>query len=100
MPRSGSQRGVPEKELQIDLDSIVTRAQCERIVISRRGKPCAVLVGIEDDDAGDLGMASSEDFWRMIRERRTGGKACVILEIRVVDCAGITPLTLSSQGWD
>jgi prevent-host-death family protein len=50
---------VPEKELQQNLDSILTRAQSERIVISRRGKPCAVLVGIKDYDAEDLGLATA-----------------------------------------
>ncbi len=44
-------RNVAEKELQINLNAILTRAQSERIVISRGGKPCAVLVGIEDYDA-------------------------------------------------
>jgi hypothetical protein len=39
---------VPEKELQHNLDSILTRAQRERIAISRPVKPCAVLVGIEN----------------------------------------------------
>ena len=53
---------VPDEELQHNLDSILTRAQSERIVISRRGKACAVLVGIEDYDAEDLELASSEDF--------------------------------------
>ena len=74
-------RSVPEKELQANLDSILTRAQSERIVISRRGKPCAVLVGIEDYDAEDLELASSEDFWRMIRQRRAGGKSLPIAEV-------------------
>jgi prevent-host-death family protein len=72
---------VPEKELQQNLDSILTRAQSERIVIFRRGKPCAVLVGIEDYDAEDLGLASSEDFWRMIRQRRGGGKSLPLAEV-------------------
>jgi prevent-host-death family protein len=66
---------VPDNELKQNMDSILTRAQSERIVISRHGKPCAVLVGIEDYDAEALGLASSEDFWRMIRLRRTSGKS-------------------------
>jgi prevent-host-death family protein len=66
---------VPEKELQQNLESILDRAQSERIVISRRGKPCAVLLGIEDYDAEDLLLAESEEFWRMIRDRRTSGKS-------------------------
>ena len=72
---------VREKELQENLDSILTRAQSERIVISRHGKPCAVLVGIEDYDAEDLGLASSEDFWRMIRLRRASGKSLPLAEV-------------------
>jgi prevent-host-death family protein len=74
-------RNVPETELQSNLDSILTRAQSERIVISRRGKPCAVLVGIEDYDAEDLALASSADFWLMIRQRRAGGKSFPLAEV-------------------
>ena len=74
-------RNVAEKELQINLDAILTRAQSERIVISRGGKPCAVLVGIEDYDAEDLRIASSEDFWRMIRQRRAGGTSIPLRDV-------------------
>lgn len=72
---------VPEKELQNNLDSILTRAQSARIVISRRGKPCAVLLGIEDYDAEDLQQAASEDFWRMISDRRARGKSVPLAEL-------------------
>jgi prevent-host-death family protein len=72
---------VPEKELQQNLDSILTRAQTERIVISRRGKPCAVLVGIEDYDAEDIELASSEAFWEMVRLRRASGVSIPIAEV-------------------
>ncbi len=72
---------VPEKELRQNLDSILTRAQSERIVISRRGKPCAVLVGIEDYDSEDLDLASSGDSWRMIRLRRASGNSVPLSEV-------------------
>jgi prevent-host-death family protein len=72
---------VPEKELQQNLESILARAQSERIVISRRGKPYAVLVGINHYDAEDLELASSEDFWRMISQRRTSGKSVPLAEV-------------------
>jgi prevent-host-death family protein len=72
---------VPEKDLKQNLDSILTRAQSERIVISRRGRPCAVLVGIEDYDAEDLRLARSEEFWRMIRLRRAGGTSIPLAEV-------------------
>jgi prevent-host-death family protein len=75
---------VPEKELKQNLDSILTRAQRERIVISRRGKPCAVLVGIENYDADDLELARSEDFWRMIDQRRTSGRSVPLTEVEAL----------------
>jgi prevent-host-death family protein len=72
---------VPENELEQNLDSILTRAQSERIVTSRHGKPCAVLIGIEDYDSEDVGLASSEDFWRRIRQRRASGKSLPLAEV-------------------
>jgi prevent-host-death family protein len=72
---------VPEKELQQNLDAVLTRAQRERIVISRRGKPCAVLVGIENYDAEDLELARSEDFWRMIDQRRSSGRSVPLVAV-------------------
>ena len=72
---------VPEKELKENLDSFLTLAQSERVVISRRGKPCAVLVGIENYDAEDLKLARSEDFFRMIRQRRASGKSIPLDEV-------------------
>jgi prevent-host-death family protein len=72
---------IPEKELLQNLDSILTRAQSERIVISRRGKPCAVLVGIENYDAEDLALASSDEFWRMIRQRRIRGESVPLADV-------------------
>ena len=50
-------------------------------MISRRGKPCAVLVGIEDYDAEDLKLASSQDFWQMIQRRRTSGNSLPLAEV-------------------
>jgi prevent-host-death family protein len=80
---------IPEKELQINLDSILSRAQTERIVISRRGKPCAVLVGIEDYNSEELRLASSVDFWRIIRQRRASGTSFPLTEVEV--SLGIMP---------
>jgi len=69
------------KDLQANVDAVLNSAQSERIVISRRGKPCAVMVGIEDFDAEDLQLASSQDFWRMINERRTCGKSIPLADV-------------------
>ena len=72
---------IPATELTTNLDAILTSSQSERIVISREGKPCAVLVGIQDYDAEDVELATSPDFWRMIQQRRTEGSSVPLAEV-------------------
>ena len=74
-------KSIPANELKANLDAVLNSAQAERIVISRHGKPCAVLVGIEDYDAEDLRLASSQAFWNMIRSRRTRGKSIPLSDV-------------------
>jgi prevent-host-death family protein len=74
-------KNIATKEFKANLDAVLNSAQGERVIISRRGKPCAVLVGIEDYDAEDLRLASSQDFWQMIRARRTRGKSVPLAEV-------------------
>lgn len=61
-------------------------------MISRRGKPCAVLVGVEGHDVEDLELAGSEEFWRMIEGRRTSGKSLPLAEVEArLGIAGTKP---------
>ena len=53
-----------------DLATCVTQAQRERLVITKKGKPVAVLVGVEGQDREQLGLATSAAFWKMIERRR------------------------------
>lgn len=41
----------------------------EAIVVTRQGKPCAVVHGV-DDDLENAELAHSREFWSMIEERR------------------------------
>ncbi|HHT9121804.1 MAG TPA: hypothetical protein ACFYEF_02940 [Candidatus Wunengus sp. YC63] len=52
------------------LDSCVNDAQRERVVITRKGKPVALIVGVEGLDEEQLQLGSSEKFWTLIEERR------------------------------
>jgi prevent-host-death family protein len=72
---------IPSRELQTNLDAVLNRSQTERLVIFREGKPCAVLVGIEDYDAEDVQLATSTDFWRMIRQRRSEGRSVPLSDV-------------------
>lgn len=52
------------------LDSCVKDARHERVVLTRRGKPVALLVGIKSLDEEQLQLASSKKFWTLIEARR------------------------------
>ncbi|HZU35607.1 MAG TPA: type II toxin-antitoxin system Phd/YefM family antitoxin [Gemmataceae bacterium] len=75
---------IPAKELQTKLDAVLNSSQKERIVISRAGKPCAILVGIQDYDAEDLQLAASPDFWLMIGQRRSEGRSIPLAEVETL----------------
>lgn len=53
-----------------DLATCVTQAQRERLVITKKGKPVALLVGIVGQDREQLGLATNARFWKMIERRR------------------------------
>ena len=56
---------------QATLDTCVNDAQRERVVLTRNGKPVALIIGVEGMDEEQLQLSSSDKFWRLIAERRT-----------------------------
>jgi prevent-host-death family protein len=52
------------------LATCITQAQRERLLITKNGKPVAVLVGIEGQDGEQLGLSASPTFWKMVESRR------------------------------
>ena len=78
------------KEADVDklaqnLQGLVDAAQRERVVLTRKGKPIAMIVGVGNKDAEDLYYESSPEFWKMIQERRQekGGIPLEELEARL-----------------
>jgi prevent-host-death family protein len=69
-------------EVQENVDAVLDCAQSERVVVTRNGKPSAVIVGLESYDDEDLQLASSPEFWRMIQERRGSGSSIPLSELR------------------
>jgi prevent-host-death family protein len=53
-----------------DIEAVLDAAQKERVVVTRNGKPSAVIVGIENYDEEELELASSAEFWSMIEQSR------------------------------
>jgi prevent-host-death family protein len=61
---------VNARDLQKHIKKCVDMSQRDRVVITRRGKPTAVLVGVEGKDWDDVALQTSSTFWKLIEERR------------------------------
>lgn len=55
---------------QTGLGASLEEAQSERIVITRGGRPIAILVGVEGLDDEQLALCGDADFWKLISSRR------------------------------
>jgi prevent-host-death family protein len=53
-----------------DLENCIQEAQRENIVITRKGKPVALLIGVEGMDWEQIKLGHSQKFWMLIRQRR------------------------------
>lgn len=58
------------RDLQKKVKECVDMSQQERVVITRRGKPAAILFGVEGKDWDDVVFQTSSRFWKLIEERR------------------------------
>ncbi len=61
---------VAARDLQKRIKKCVDMSQKNHVVITRRGKPAAVLVGVEGRDWEDIALQTSPAFWKFIEERR------------------------------
>ena len=55
---------------EADLDRCVKDAQRDGVLITRRGRPVALLVGVEGLDREQIELGQSDRFWKLIRKRR------------------------------
>ena len=65
-------RTVSVAKARSNIEAVLDSAQNERIVVTRAGRPSAVIVGVESYDAEDLAIACSPAFWQMFESRRKG----------------------------
>ena len=52
------------------LDACIKNARHERVVLTRMGKPVALVVGVEGVDEEQVQRGSSEKFWTLLEARR------------------------------
>ena len=55
---------------QATLEGSVIDAQQERVVVTHKGRPIALIVGVAGMDEDQLQLGSSEKFWTLIERRR------------------------------
>ena len=58
---------------QTTLERCVEAAQSGRIIVTRHGRPVALIVSVEGLDEEQLQLGSSDKFWALIAERRREG---------------------------
>ena len=58
------------QDLQRHTEKFVTQAQKDRVVITRQGKPAAVLVGVTKRDWESVLVQTDPKFWKLIHARR------------------------------
>lgn len=58
------------REAKQQLSDYVTQSQKNKIVITRHGRPAAVIWGVEGKDFEDVLYMTSPSFWKMIKSRR------------------------------
>ncbi|MGH7128431.1 MAG: hypothetical protein ACREIV_07665 [Planctomycetaceae bacterium] len=52
------------------LEDCLNEAQSQRVIVTRAGKPVAMIVGVEGMDSEQLELSGSARFWELIEERR------------------------------
>jgi prevent-host-death family protein len=68
-------RFIGVREAQARLSGLVKDCQAEGVVLTRHGKPVALLTGVAGYDPEEVLLAHDPAFWRLIQERRRpGGK--------------------------
>jgi len=65
-----------------NLSELLRAAQKERVVVTSAGKPTAVVIGLGEYDDENLRLARSDDFWRLIEERRRPGKSIPLSDLK------------------
>lgn len=61
---------VPVRELQKKIKECIDEAQGDRVVITRHGKPAALLIGVEGEDWETVILETDRAFWKLIQQRR------------------------------
>lgn len=58
------------RELQKKIKETISESQKDRVIITRNGKPAAILIGVDGQQWESVILETDPGFWRMIKQRR------------------------------
>ena len=58
------------RDLQKKIRESVDESQKDQVVVTRHGKPAALLIGVEGQDWESVVRETSASFWKLIEKRR------------------------------
>ncbi|MBI2981268.1 MAG: type II toxin-antitoxin system Phd/YefM family antitoxin [Deltaproteobacteria bacterium] len=59
------------REVKQQLSEYVNQSQKQPVLVTKHGRPSALLRGVEGYDLEDIVYMTDRSFWKMIRERRS-----------------------------
>ena len=73
---------VPLREAKTSLSSYVEQAQRDRVLITRHGRPAALIIGVRGEELEDLLTMGNPRFWELIEARRQSFRTVPLAEVR------------------
>lgn len=73
---------VPLGKAKNELSTYVEQSQSDRVLITRHGRPAAVMIGVEGESIEDVLTATDEGFWALIEARRKHSRTISADEMR------------------
>jgi prevent-host-death family protein len=70
------------REAKQTLSECIDKAQKERVLITKHGKPAAIVIGVAGQDLEDVLLEMDPKFWEMIETRRRSSSTLSLEEVR------------------
>ena len=73
---------VAVREMKASLSEYIEKAQRDRVLITKHGKPAALVIGVQGEDLEDLLTMGNPRFWEMIEDRRRDDRSASLADVR------------------
>jgi prevent-host-death family protein len=70
------------REAKALLSSFVDKSQTDRVLITRHGRPAALVIGVQGEELEDLLTMGNPRFWEMLAVRRRSPRGVPLAEVR------------------